>query len=149
MRKFRFLFILTLLFLIACSGSEDTSLNDAPVELPTTAAPASLDMEDDIDSSADSPRGNGSAEESGLPPTFTPMPTSAREIATVAVELNAEGTPIAVTPSSTDQETYTIQAGDTLAEIAAEYGVSVDALAEANSITDPDEIEVGQILRIP
>ncbi|MCB0037668.1 MAG: LysM peptidoglycan-binding domain-containing protein [Anaerolineales bacterium] len=147
MRKFGL--VLIVLLLVSCGSSEETSVNNLPVELPTTAAPANLDLEGEIDSSADSPRGSGSVDESGLPPTFTPMPTSAREIATVEVELNAEGTPLAVTPAFNDQQTYTIQAGDTLAEIAAAYSVSVEALADANGITDPDQIEVGQVLRIP
>ncbi len=145
----KFGLFLILLLLVSCGRSAGTPVNDLPIELPTTAAPANLELEGDVDSSADSPRSNDSVDESGLPPTFTPMPTSAREIATVEVELNAEGTPLAVTPAPNDQQTYTIQAGDTLAEIAAAYGVSVDALADANGITNPDQIEVGQILRIP
>jgi nucleoid-associated protein YgaU len=147
MRKF--LLILGLLFWVACGGSDETPVNDVPVELPTTAAPANLDLEGEIDSSADSPRGDGSNEDSGLPPTFTPMPTAPREIATAEVGVNAEGTPIVITPRANNQQTYTIQVGDTLAEIAADFGVSVDALAEANDITDIDQIEVGQVLQIP
>jgi len=45
--------------------------------------------------------------------------------------------------------TYTIQAGDTLSGIAAEFGVTVDAIAEANDIEDPSLIRVGQVLVIP
>ncbi len=44
---------------------------------------------------------------------------------------------------------YVVQAGDTLARIAARYGTSVWALAQANSIANPSMIYVGQRLWIP
>ncbi|WP_441248466.1 peptidoglycan-binding protein [Kitasatospora sp. McL0602] len=43
---------------------------------------------------------------------------------------------------------YTVQPGDTLAAIAAEFGTTVQRLTEANHLADPDRIEAGQILRI-
>ncbi len=45
--------------------------------------------------------------------------------------------------------THTVQAGEMLSRIAEDAGVSVDALTEANSITDPNHIYVGQVLCIP
>ncbi|MEX0683055.1 MAG: polysaccharide deacetylase family protein [Dehalococcoidia bacterium] len=45
--------------------------------------------------------------------------------------------------------TYVIQAGDTLYSIANRFGTTVEAIAAANSITDPGEIEVGQEIVIP
>jgi competence protein ComEC len=42
-----------------------------------------------------------------------------------------------------------VQSGDTLSAIAARYGISTEALAEANSIADPNSISVGQVLVIP
>ncbi len=44
---------------------------------------------------------------------------------------------------------YTVQAGDTLGEIATRFGVSLDALVQANAIQDPSLIRVGQELIIP
>ena len=44
---------------------------------------------------------------------------------------------------------YTVKRGDTLAEIAREYGVSVNELAEANNIANPNLIYPGQVLVIP
>lgn len=44
---------------------------------------------------------------------------------------------------------YTVQAGDTLGGIATEHRVTVEALAERNSISDPDRIFPGQVLVIP
>lgn len=44
---------------------------------------------------------------------------------------------------------YTVQSGDTLGEIAEQFGVSMDALAAANGITNLDTLDVGQVLTIP
>lgn len=47
------------------------------------------------------------------------------------------------------ERTYTVQAGDTLFEIASQAGVRMAQLAAANGISDVDLLEVGQILVIP
>lgn len=44
---------------------------------------------------------------------------------------------------------YEVMPGETLAEIAADHGTTVSELAEANGITNPDLIMVGQVLTIP
>jgi len=44
---------------------------------------------------------------------------------------------------------YTIQSGDTLSQIAAKSGTTVDALAKANGIANPNMIFAGQTLTIP
>lgn len=44
---------------------------------------------------------------------------------------------------------YTVVSGDTLFRIAAKLGVSTSDLIEANSITNPNLIRVGQVLVIP
>ncbi len=45
--------------------------------------------------------------------------------------------------------TYTVVAGDTLFVIAQRFGVSLDELVAANGITNPDRLEIGQVLIIP
>lgn len=44
---------------------------------------------------------------------------------------------------------YTVQPGDSLAEIAAKYGMTYFDLARLNGIDDPDNIKVGQVLQVP
>lgn len=53
------------------------------------------------------------------------------------------------TPAPGAATTYTVRAGDTLASIAARFGLTVDELAAANNIRDPNTIAVGQVLTIP
>ena len=43
---------------------------------------------------------------------------------------------------------YTVQSGDTLSTIAEEYGVTVEELVEWNNISNPDDIYVGEVLKI-
>lgn len=45
--------------------------------------------------------------------------------------------------------TYTVQSGDTLFLIARRFGTTVERIAQANNITNPDVISVGQVLIIP
>lgn len=45
--------------------------------------------------------------------------------------------------------TYIIQQGDTLYKIANQYGVSVQAVINANPGVDPYNLHVGQIIRVP
>jgi LysM repeat protein len=44
---------------------------------------------------------------------------------------------------------HTVERGDILSKIAVKYGVSVDAIIEANEIENPDRLKVGQKLFIP
>lgn len=59
---------------------------------------------------------------------------------------------ISVAGSAGDGEhTYTVQAGDNLSKIAGKYGITWQAIFEANrdQISNPDLIQPGQELRIP
>ncbi|NDJ52711.1 MAG: LysM peptidoglycan-binding domain-containing protein, partial [Chloroflexi bacterium] len=47
------------------------------------------------------------------------------------------------------QTEYTVAAGDTLFRIARNFNTTVDALVQLNNLTNPDQIEVGQVLVIP
>jgi LysM repeat protein len=45
--------------------------------------------------------------------------------------------------------TYTVQRGDTLSSIASKFGASVKDIQNANKISDPRSMQVGQTLFIP
>lgn len=48
----------------------------------------------------------------------------------------------------TTAASYTVKAGDTLSAIAAKYGTTYQALASANSISNPNDIYVGQVIKV-
>jgi LysM repeat protein len=66
------------------------------------------------------------------PPPRTPTPTV---------------TPVPPTPPQ--QRVYIVTHGDTLSEIAAKYGVTVDAIMKVNSLDNANMLYVGQQLIIP
>ena len=51
--------------------------------------------------------------------------------------------------TATPSRSYTVQQNDTLFEIAARYGTSVEALAALNGIADVDNLNVGDVLQLP
>ena len=80
-------------------------------------------------------------------PTDTPRPTATRR---------ATFTPVPATPSATPEPTptptpviYAIQKGDTLIPIARKFGVTVKEITDANGITDPRRLRIGQEIIIP
>ncbi|MBW3658362.1 MAG: LysM peptidoglycan-binding domain-containing protein [Actinobacteria bacterium] len=50
---------------------------------------------------------------------------------------------------ATGTRTYRVAAGDALSRIARAHGVSMATLQEANGISDPDRIRIGQVMRVP
>lgn len=70
---------------------------------------------------------------------------------TQKTDSNADAKPETKPDTKPDKagDRYTVVAGDTLSGIAARYGTTVSALADANNIADPNKIWVGQTLVIP
>ncbi len=132
-----------LLVAASCSGGgeEDTQDGEAPVttarqSTATTAEPATdappISAEVEIISPPDPPQAPVVVEPS--PATETPTETTA--------------TPTTAPPRST--VVYEVQPGDLLSTIAANFGVTVDDILEANpDIDNPDMIFVGNELVIP
>lgn len=61
-------------------------------------------------------------------------------------------TPDAIRPQPTlrsETEFYSVQAGDSLAIIAARFNLPVNILIKANSLINPDYLEIGQSITIP
>jgi LysM repeat protein len=52
-------------------------------------------------------------------------------------------------PTNTGQRVHIVQPGETLSEIAIQYGVTPKAIAKANSLSNPSRIVSGQKLIIP
>ena len=48
----------------------------------------------------------------------------------------------------TTAASYTVKSGDTLSAIAAKYGTTYQALASTNSISNPNDIYVGQVIKV-
>jgi LysM repeat protein len=69
-------------------------------------------------------------------PTLPPIATSSTTSTTVAA-------------ATTLPQYYEVKRGDTLTLIAAAYSIPVQALMNANEITNPDDIAAGQFLVIP
>ena len=84
--------------------------------------------------------------------TPTPTATSPAQTPTPGPSPTPTITPVASpTPIATPGQTviYVVRMGDTLYSIARRFGVTVDALAQLNSIANPRYIQVGQQLIIP
>jgi LysM repeat protein len=75
-------------------------------------------------------------------PTWTPVPPTATYTLTPTVAPTETPTPIG-------ERTYIVQLNDNLWTIAADYEIDILVLMEANGITNPDQISVGQELIIP
>jgi LysM repeat protein len=52
-------------------------------------------------------------------------------------------------PEPEDSAAHVVQAGDTLDSIAAAYGTTSEAIMQANKLTDPSSLYIGQLLSIP
>jgi LysM repeat protein len=90
-----------------------------------------------------------------IPQPTAPLPTPV-PLATPTLVPSPAFTPTALpalSPSPTSSlpapRQHVVQRGETLFQIARRYGVPLDKLIAANGITNPDRIEVGQVLIIP
>jgi LysM repeat protein len=81
------------------------------------------------------------------------VPSAAESPApSTAADQSPNGTPAPAAPSTTNAppgRVHVVQAGDTPQKIAQQYGVSADAIMQANNLTDPRRLRIGQELIIP
>lgn len=57
--------------------------------------------------------------------------------------------PATAPPEFMAGETYTVRPGDTLFTISQRFGVSIQAIVDANNLANPDRLSIGQTLIIP
>jgi LysM repeat protein len=126
-----------LLFLMTACDLIDS---EQPVVVPAVSTVSSSPESDSARDS--SPR---SVPDDSLPPTWTPI-SDPGALPSVSSDPSESG--VAEIDTS-GRQTYEVQTGDTLIEIAIRFQVPLDQLAELNNIQDVDHIEVGTILVIP
>ena len=76
-------------------------------------------------------------------PEVTPRPTAESGTLDAGSPTNPDG-PAAGTPG-----TYTVQAGDTLGDIAFRFRTTAAVLTELNTLANPDALTIGQVLVLP
>ncbi|MGC9469869.1 MAG: LysM peptidoglycan-binding domain-containing protein [Anaerolineae bacterium] len=80
----------------------------------------------------------------------TPEPTATTEVAEPTTAPTAEPTEVSTAPeTTTGPTTYVVKPGDNLFRISLRFNTTVQAVAQANNITNPSMIYVGQTLTIP
>lgn len=86
-----------------------------------------------------------------LTPTATveSRPEEAGEEEEVEETATAEPTNTPEPEPSSTPVSYEVQRGDRLIDIAESFGVTVEAIVQANGIADPNRIQAGQVLIIP
>ena len=80
-----------------------------------------------------------------ISPSVTPASSAVTSTMTATAEL-AGAALLTVTGTPTY---YVVLPGDTLFVIATDFGTTVEAILHANGLTNPDVLEVGQVLLIP
>jgi LysM repeat protein len=121
----------TLAAVTACSrpGSSANPTPTATTAVRLTASPTAARPLSPV--ASPSPRTAATAPAPGASPTVAPTPSPTKVTGTVP------------------GQKYVVQPGDTLVAIAEEFGVTVQELIDANGLTNPDVLRVGQELIIP
>ncbi len=131
------------------------ALPDTPTPTPTKVVPPVSEVEPTPQPTPDTPTPDATAAFNlpALTPTSSPTlePTSTETPAptsTATTEPTATPTTTPPPPPS-GRVTYKVKSGDTLSSIAAKYGVTWQALADANKLTSRSTLRIGQELVIP
>lgn len=140
-RSSRRLAVVAIVLAVALTGAAFVAANVTIPDDLVTASPTAGQAASSVPSERATPQPSVVASAS---PMTTPSPV-ATAVPTATV---VPATP-APTPEPTAQRTYVVQAGDTLAAIAQQFGSTVAAIQAANGIEDADQIVVGQVLVIP
>jgi LysM repeat protein len=82
-------------------------------------------------------------------PTPTRVPLSVTRIAHNSNTAPTPDMPHTLPTQRAYQEQYTVQPGDTLGNIAQYYGITLEALMQANGLNEASILSVGMVLNIP
>lgn len=94
------------------------------------------------------PAGGEAPADTEAPPPAAPEPAAPPASNTDAAP--AEPAPAAAPPAaSSSPGTYTVQVGDSLSKIAAQFGTNYLVLADINELEEPFIVNVGQVLSVP
>ncbi len=88
-------------------------------------------------------------DDSVVAPTAGPEPTSAPDIQPTDEPAAADTPAPEETPAPVEGDIYIVQEGDIPVTIAEQFGITAEELMEANGITDPTSLFIGQELIIP
>lgn len=79
----------------------------------------------------------------------TPLTSSPTATASATATATPTETPETVRATGTRPSTYTVQAGETLSQIAEAQDINLNLLMQFNNITNPNTIYQGQVLQLP
>lgn len=99
-------------------------------------------------SNLEAPRSPSNTETAGLPQTLLTLLPPPR-IPGSPILTPTPDAPHHLPSIRSEKDLYVVQPNDTLNKIARSYGISLNALIQANEIANPDYLEVGQELQIP
>lgn len=122
----------------ASAGEDQTAAEESPADETAEGAAAEDQAQPNEAAETETPAAEASDDQSAE--------GEAAEEAT-ADETAQEAT--AESESPTTGRTHTVASGETLFSIGMQYGMSWVTLAEANNMTNPDSLYVGQVLIIP
>ena len=125
MKKHRKLLLL-FMGMVILTGCYQPAPNPEPWHLPTIAS-------NENESVPNAPTPFQAISRDPGEPILTPTPNSPKVLPTLR----------------TETETYVVQPNDALGRIAERYGVSLNSLINLNQITNPNLLEIGQVLTIP
>jgi len=87
--------------------------------------------------------------EPALSPSATPTPSPTPPATPAATPEPVEVPPPQPTEEPSPTETYVVQPGDSLSDIAAEYETTVDELLRLNDLAEPSLLYTGQAILVP
>jgi LysM repeat protein len=133
---------------VAISATESVTATIEPTATPETESPTATiaPTEAAPDATPTNTRVASATPRTGATPRTTPTP---RATATPPATATAAPTATPQPSPTVGTQTYTVQAGDTLSEIAAQFGVSTAALTAANPGINPDSLQIDDVLTIP